>query len=438
MNKPLNLGKVLPDLSALGPQATAAAKGAGVSASGGAPGIDLTGFTVEEGDAGDAYREKYSRKHVERFPDGTPVPGGTGKAKEHTGWGRFFHALQGAGLGFLQAVGSADPRDPNMLGRALGGLIGGGATSAWNPENADNLYNRVLVEPGAERERAKQLVNMKIKMEQEEHANKRLDLDSLMRSREATVAHNKAAQELQTREQKFKEDWKPREFQQENEKIQQQRDEAAARNQTAQANWSVPPGHAYKNDKGQIVIAPYTPAQLNTYTEGATSPTQAWSAYVAANGTPEQRVARDLKDKPPTPNDYITFAVQNNMGGGTRPEYGQEVMEILQAMRTGTSMSAIKDAQGKTTSEGMAYGQGKVASEDQIKAARAYYEEAEKFYREQLKQIYTAQDQENRQYINSQRQAAAPPPAPSGNRRPGSTAKTEGGAIAGNIKNLAR
>lgn len=440
-----SLMRSLPDLSAIG---AGPAKGAAPATAQAGQSVtdilsetrqslaDLMGGGSGESDAGEAYRKEHSRRHVERFPDGTPVTGGTGKAEEHKGfWNRFKHALQGMGLGALSAIGSMDPNDPNPLGRALGGLIGGGVTGGWNPENADRLYNKVLVEPEAERARAKQLVNMKVKMEQEEHSGKIQDRESLARSREATIAQNKAAQELNLRKQEWDEKIESERIKVDRERIAAQEREAGATARARERDWSVPPGHTYKDEKGNIQIAKLTPQQLDQDKGTSTSLTQQWSSYVAANGTPDQRVAKTLKDQPPTPNDIIAFSIQNNMQGGTRPAHGQDLMEILQAAREGSA--------SVTTGEGlrMPYGQGKFASKEQVQEAQKYYQDAEKFFRDSLEKNYIAQDQEARKYIMGQQQAAggaAPPRQQQGGNRPGTNAKTEGGLIAGHKDKLVR
>jgi hypothetical protein len=418
------MGKTPPNVSAMGGRSGAP----GAAPVGQAPGA------FDEADAGEAYRKQHYRQHVERFPDGTPVITGTGTPDEHKGfWNRFKHALQGMGLGAMQAMSTADPRDPNALMRALGGAIGGGATAGWNPENADRLYNRVLVDPEADRQRQKQLINQKIQMEKEEHQGKLLDQESLRQARAAQTSQGQAQTDINRRRIDLDERLDPEKIKVERERIAAQERERAATTAVARSNWSVPPGHTYKDEQGNIRIAQMTPDQLNT-AKGTGSNTQQWSNYVANVGTPAQRAAAAPT---PPPNDIVAFAIQNNMRGGDRPDYGQETMEILQAVREG---SIQKDKDGNIT--GVPYGKDKtLADQDRVKEAQKYFEEANKFFRDSLERQYIATDQQVRQQLLGQQQqggAVAPPQQGGGGaRRPGTNARTEGG-ISKNINDLVK
>jgi hypothetical protein len=92
---------------------------------------------------------------------------------EHKGWGnRFKHALQGAGIGALQSIGDAWKSSggrgtfADLLGAGAGGAAGGGAAGAYSPKSIDSLYNRLYVEPEAQRQAEKARISQKEAVEQ--------------------------------------------------------------------------------------------------------------------------------------------------------------------------------------------------------------------------------------------------------------------------------
>lgn len=110
----------------------------------------------------------------------------------HKGFGnRIKHALQGAGIGALVSIGDAwrnsggKAQIGDLLGGGIGGAAAGGGFSTWKPQTADELYDRLLLQPEIDREDEKSRI---AKKEAIELKRGELGIDALA----SEIAKNKA------------------------------------------------------------------------------------------------------------------------------------------------------------------------------------------------------------------------------------------------------
>jgi hypothetical protein len=321
--------------------------------------------------------------------------------EKHKGfWNRLLHGLQGAGMGALASMGQNQPGQEASLGRILGGAALGGLVGGVKPATADDMYNRMMVEPEAQRQLQKQMIQRGVEFERQKQDLTLEQLQGTLTGQRQTYEQKQVDEKrraelfpYEIEERKATTKWRENQYNAEMAQAKQREQEAE---RFAKYGRPIPgnPGWWEMPDGTQVYRMP----QPNkTATQQSASAIQ--SEEDAINRTPEARAAARIGE--------------GEMNEGLKRQYGAPVIEELMMIRD-AFRTATRHAPGEFTYGPNGKPMDEITAKEKIKELEGYEEKVRKMLMERYKVEESAGRAARVREKHSKQQQSGVSPGPGG------------------------